>query len=833
MEQEVKKIGRFNVIRELGRGGMGVVYLATDPNIGREIAVKMLDLHGFTEAQAREIKERFQREARAAGILNDPNIVTIYEFGEHENEWFIAMEYVPGRSLEDLLEEEALLSLPRVLEIIEGMAAALDHAHSKGIVHRDIKPANILLPDTGGVRITDFGIARIENVRITREGAMLGSPSYMSPEQILGREIDGRSDVFALGVILYILLTGEKPFPGETLATLSYRIVQEEPTPPSQLTPGLNPAFDALVSKALAKDPNARYQTAGQLAADLRTLVQASASDNGSTLVVQTIGASTRVPTGIRGTSFPSITAIPVTGGQTVSMGPELKKRPSQSFIISGAIILVALVVGIWLFIGSFRSEGPGELGGATTPAVAGQAEKYRPLGIVPRSFVLWRDARKALKAGEPKDAIPLLKELGMLAPTDPEVHLAMGKAEYSQGKKAEAMEEYRRALQLDPQMRKDADLISALVDSIESPRTASDALGILTEYIGEAAERPLLAAAASQNSYQSRNALVALSYIWSKRIANNPKDVETRLALARAYFRLNQHQDAIDIYRKVLQIQPEERKDPELILNIVEMLEGPAAESAMDVLGKQIGSPAVPTLKQVGPERSRRMKENVGLTLNLILEEQVKQDSSNAQAALELALMRAQEGDFKRVWEFLSIAIKRDPSIGRQPNILKLLLDSLQEDEPGESINILAKQIGEPILPQIRQALQSPDHNARWNAAAVLKAMGRNNEVDRIALLGRDLNGQNSDCRERRDALKQLEELHDKRAESEIDNALQDPRVKKCLRKQISAKGAGKAQPTVAPAHPSAPAPAPSKASSSSAPQKKKKKLSDILHIR
>lgn len=817
MEQEVKKIGRYDVIRELGRGGMGVVYLASDPNIGREIAVKILDLRGFTEDQAREIKERFQREARAAGILNDPNIVTIYEFGEHEGEWFIAMEYVPGRSLEDLLEGDALLSLPRVLEIIEGVAGALDHAHSKGIVHRDIKPANILLPDCGGVRVTDFGIARIENLRITREGAMLGSPSYMSPEQILGREIDSRSDVFSLGVILYILLTGEKPFPGESLATLSYRIVQEAATPPSQLTPGLNPTFDALMAKVLAKDPNARYQRAGQVAADLRLLVEASVNENGSTLVVQTIGGGTKVSTGIRQTSFPSITGIPVPEGQTVAMQPELQKRPSRSFVISGAIILVALVLGIYLFINSFREGGSGGLGG-TTPAVANPGPNYRPLGIVPRPFVLWREAKKAISQEDPKAAILLLKELEMLTPADSEVHLAIGKAEYSQGKKVEAMEAYRRALQLDSKFRKDPELISALVESIESPRTAKEAMGILTEFIGEAAEKSLLEAAASQNSYQGRNALTALTNIWVKRIANNPNDVETRLSLARAYFRLSQHQDAIKTYLQVLKIQPEEKKNPELILNLVEMLDGPEAADAMELLGKQIGSVAVTTLKQVGPDRSRRMKENVALTLNLILEEQVRQDSSNSQAALDLAILYAGKGDYPRAWEFLSIAIKRDPSIGKQPNVLDLLMNALKQEEPGEAINILAKQIGEPVLPQIKQALVSSDHNMRWNAAAVLQAMGRAGEVDRITLLSHDLLDSNSSCPVRRDALKQLDNIRDKRADAEIDKAFQDPRIKKCVKKQFTLRGAPKPEPTPAP--PPAPTPQP----------KKKRKLKDIF---
>ena len=208
---------------------MGIVYLGRDPVIGRLVALKTILAIGEDEAEQREFGERFLREAQAAGILSHPNIVTIHDVGEDPSSRtaFIAMEYVEGQNLKQLIQEKALFSWERVAEIIGQVAEALDYAHRRGIVHRDVKPANIIITPEGGVKITDFGIAKIEQSNLTTEGQFLGTPNYMSPEQVTGDAVDGRSDLFSLGVVLYELLTRKKPFTADNLTSISFKIVHE------------------------------------------------------------------------------------------------------------------------------------------------------------------------------------------------------------------------------------------------------------------------------------------------------------------------------------------------------------------------------------------------------------------------------------------------------------------------------------------------------------------------------------------------------------------------------------------------------------------------------
>ena len=264
------KLGKYEIRRRIGAGAMGVVFEAWDPGIGRRVAVKTLKQDILDSAEAADVLARFRREAQAAGRLNHPNIVAVYELGETDGITFIAMEYVDGKELKDFCDQGERFPLAQVVRIITALLVALDVAHAAGVVHRDIKPGNIFLVGDDVVKVGDFGIARVESSELTQAGSVLGTPSYMSPEQICGQVVDGRADLFSAGVILYQLLTGEKPFQGNSLATIMHKLLKEEPTPPSVINVHVSPAFDAVITKALAKRPENRYQNGAEFAAAVR-----------------------------------------------------------------------------------------------------------------------------------------------------------------------------------------------------------------------------------------------------------------------------------------------------------------------------------------------------------------------------------------------------------------------------------------------------------------------------------------------------------------------------------------------------------------------------------
>ena len=259
----MESIGRYQITKELGRGAMGVVYLAVDPTIGRNVAIKTIRLGEVTDPEERaKLRERLFREARSAGILSHPGIVTIYDMEEHDEVAFIAMEFVDGPTLDQLLSKREPLAPERLMSILRQTAAALDYAHAKGIVHRDIKPANIMIASDGAVKITDFGIAKVTtSQQYTQTGTILGTPNYMSPEQVQGLAVTGRADQFSLAVIAFEMLTGDRPFTGEHLTTVVYKIVAEEPPPVQRLNPTLGPQIDSALRRGLAKKPEGRYNS--------------------------------------------------------------------------------------------------------------------------------------------------------------------------------------------------------------------------------------------------------------------------------------------------------------------------------------------------------------------------------------------------------------------------------------------------------------------------------------------------------------------------------------------------------------------------------------------
>jgi len=253
------------VVRELGKGAMGVVYLGRDPVIGRLVALKTIRVAAEDDVEQREFNERFLREAQAAGTLSHPNIVTVHDVGEEDETSFIAMEYVEGKNLKQVIREKERLPFERIAEIIAEVAEALDYAHRKGIVHRDVKPANIIITPDGSVKITDFGIAKIETSSLTETGQFLGTPNYMSPEQVTGETVDGRSDLFSLGVVLYELLTKRKPFLGDNVTSISYKIVHESFPPLPSVDKTIPSEFGPILAKALSKDPASRFQRGSEL----------------------------------------------------------------------------------------------------------------------------------------------------------------------------------------------------------------------------------------------------------------------------------------------------------------------------------------------------------------------------------------------------------------------------------------------------------------------------------------------------------------------------------------------------------------------------------------
>src|SRR6266853_2829654 len=274
--ETMQQLGRYEILAELGRGAMGAVFRARDPKIDRTVAIKTISVPGASTTDAEHYRQRFFREAQAAGRLSHPGIVTIYDVGEDEPSHtpFIVMECVQGQSLAEVVaaEPSGLLARETSLELLSHIADALDYAHSQSIVHRDIKPANILVTAGGQPKIAYFGIAKVSLAEATLPGQIMGTPGYMSPEQLNGKPVDGRSDLFSLGVIAYWLLTGIKPFDGDTVTAICVQVATKDPDAASHVNATLSPDCDCVLARALAKDPEMRYQRGTDFAADLQDL---------------------------------------------------------------------------------------------------------------------------------------------------------------------------------------------------------------------------------------------------------------------------------------------------------------------------------------------------------------------------------------------------------------------------------------------------------------------------------------------------------------------------------------------------------------------------------
>jgi len=272
---DLKKLGRYQVTGVLGRGAMGQVYKGVDPAINRPVALKTIRLDFVSDpAEMAELKERLNREAHAAGKLSHPNIVTIYDAGSEGDLQYIAMEYLEGRTLESMIKKKVKFNYRIIAQIIVQICAALDYAHQQGIVHRDIKPANIMISTDYKVKVMDFGIARVDSNSMTKTGIAMGTPNYIAPEQLKGQNVDARADLFSLGVVMYEMLLGKRPFKGENITSLIYSIINSEPEKPSNINPQIPMMFDHVIGKALKKKPQERYQRATEIVSDLSDFVE-------------------------------------------------------------------------------------------------------------------------------------------------------------------------------------------------------------------------------------------------------------------------------------------------------------------------------------------------------------------------------------------------------------------------------------------------------------------------------------------------------------------------------------------------------------------------------
>ncbi len=373
--------GRYRVISRLGSGGMADVYLAEDQLLGRQLAVKVLH-HHFAEDQ--EFVERFRREASSAARLSHPNIVAIFDRGEWNGTYYIAMEYVPGRSLKALVREQGPLAPATAIDIVTQILRAARFAHARGVIHRDLKPHNVILDEEGRARVTDFGIARAGASDMTLTGSIMGTAQYLSPEQAQGHPVSATSDLYAVGVILYELLTGVVPFEGETAVAIAFKQVSATPRPPSELNPALPSVLDEIVLRALAKDPTKRYGDAEEFIAALQT-ARAHLPMSQTTVLASTSSSATA----LQGAPPPPALMLPAEKtarggrpGATEEQAAGRRRRRRLLWGLTGLVLLAAAAVALVLLLAPAN-------GRVTVPNVVGQNEStaaatLRGAGLTP-----------------------------------------------------------------------------------------------------------------------------------------------------------------------------------------------------------------------------------------------------------------------------------------------------------------------------------------------------------------------------------------------------------------------------------------------------------------
>ena len=324
-------LGRYEIVAELGKGAMGVVYRANDPMLNRMVAIKTINTEEAGHEGMAEYEARFYTEAKAAGGLNHPNIIIIYDIGKSGHLVYMAMEYIEGRELRELLAQGQPLPVVQAVDVAAQVAEGLAYAHQHQVVHRDIKPANIMITPQGRAKIADFGIARMRSSETrTQTGVILGSPKYISPEQVVGKRADHRSDIFSLGIILYECLTGATPFNGEGLSALMYQITNHDPAPPSSANPQVPVMLDYIIAKVLAKAPEARYQSAADFSNDLRECK--SQLETGQAGAAPVLATTRPIPLAPQAAAAPSEQNTEREPDEEVSTAPSPTKGISRAF---------------------------------------------------------------------------------------------------------------------------------------------------------------------------------------------------------------------------------------------------------------------------------------------------------------------------------------------------------------------------------------------------------------------------------------------------------------------------------------------------------------------
>ncbi|CAG0985709.1 eukaryotic-like serine/threonine-protein kinase [Burkholderiales bacterium] len=428
----IDKLGRYEIRRELGRGAMGVVYEAYDPMIKRVVALKTIRADQLDRAEAPVVVARFRREAEAAGRLHHPNIVSIFDFDEDGGTSFIAMEYVAGRDLKVRFDAGERFPVAEAVRLTGQILDALDFSHRQGVVHRDIKPANVFLQDDGTIKVADFGIAHLDSSSLTQTGSVMGTPSCMSPEQILGLPVDGRTDVFSTGVILYQFVTGERPFGGAATTTTMQKVLKEDPLPPSTLNVQLPDAMDAIVKKALAKRPEDRYASAAEFATALRALAlprpaaasapTAASFDGEATFVV---APSARKPAASPPPESPAATS-PAGGVSTVPAKPSYARvaassppasptgtrRPAIAIVVT--VVALAIAAGLWWWMETDVGETRKSSSAAPGVVESAPAAPTSPVPVQPPA------AAPATAAPSSDPGAVLIAAAGFADPNDP-----------------------------------------------------------------------------------------------------------------------------------------------------------------------------------------------------------------------------------------------------------------------------------------------------------------------------------------------------------------------------------------------------------------------------
>ena len=395
-------LGKYELRGTLGRGAMGTVYDGWDPVIARRVAIKTVSLPDHPDPETEEEIARFRREAQAAGRLTHPNIVAIYDYGETAEVAYIVMEYVDGPTLKSLLDKHERFAMPEIQRVMDDLLAGLQFSHDRGVVHRDIKPANVMLTSGGQGKIADFGIARIESSNMTQAGTVLGTPAYMSPEQFMGQVVDPRTDIYSSGVLLYQLLTGERPFEGSVTAIM-HKVLNTDPPLPSALSVTAPPALDAVVRRAMAKRPEDRYPSASAFAAAIRSALaappEAAVADDEATMVAAPRGGATMMARPPEGAS-PATPATRPEAAAAVS-------RPRPMAAILG-IVVAALILaggGAWWFLSRTPASAPVAHVAAPTPPAA--PPRTPPAAVLPKPAPPPAPATQPAAAPAPAPAPP------------------------------------------------------------------------------------------------------------------------------------------------------------------------------------------------------------------------------------------------------------------------------------------------------------------------------------------------------------------------------------------------------------------------------------------